>query len=964
MKTILRALALSLVSLLATCTPPLQAASPTTGQFLFQQKPSTGPFTPFGVTPVTGYAFGWDGTNVVMLAPGGGASVAWGAITGTLSAQTDLQTALNLKLSLAGTLPLAGFGSITGALPDANLSANVQLENGVLALAGFSSITGTLPIANVPSITDAKLSANVQLKDGTLGLAGFSSVTGTLADARLSANVQLEDGVLGLAGFSSITGTLPIANVPSITDAKLSANVQLKDGTLALNGFGSVTGTLAAARIADLSGTYLTVAAAASGYQPLDADLTAIAALSGTNNLYYRSGAGAWSNVAFGSGLSFSGGTLSVSANGTVTSVALTAPNIFSVSGSPVTTTGTLALSLASQTANTIFAAPNGSTGTPSFRALAAADIPSLSAVYQPLDAGLTSIGGVSTTNKLYYLSAADTWTAVTVGTGLTFSAGTLANSVTGLGTVTSVSVTTANGISGTVATNTTTPAITLSLGDVTPLSVESIGDISTTDESGRIYTNGTSAEIFTVGTSADFFTQGAGAGFYTLGASGSFRTYGTTGAFYALGTSSTIQTRNTFKLHNGTFFTTLSHAPTADRAIVFPDAAGTIALIAQVQPIDADLTSWALVTRAAGFDTFVATPTGENLATLLTTALPATKGGTGLTALGTGIATALAVNVGSAGAPVVFNGALGTPSSGTINANFLTGTLPALNGAAITAINATNIASGTLADTRLPATAQLTNGTLALAGFSSITGTLAAARIGDLSATYLTVAAALAGYQPLDADLTSWATVTRAAGYDTFAATPSSANMATLVTNETGSGALVFATSPTFVTPVLGTPASGTATNLTGLPIATGVSGLGTGVATALAVNVGSAGAPVVFNGALGTPTSGTVTNLTGTASINVNGTVGATTPTTGAFTTVAASGASTLTGVVGIGGAPNANAMLDVQSTTKAFMPPRMTTTERNAIPSPTAGMVIYNSTTNKLNVYTTTWEAVTSI
>lgn len=63
-----------------------------------------------------------------------------------------------------------------------------------------------------------------------------------------------------------------------------------------------------------------------------------------------------------------------------------------------------------------------------------------------------------------------------------------------------------------------------------------------------------------------------------------------------------------------------------------------------------------------------------------------------------------------------------------------------------------------------------------------------------------------------------------------------------------------------------------------------------GTGVQTALGVNIGSAGAPVLFNGALGTPSSGTVTNLTGTASININGTVGATTPSTVVATTITA--------------------------------------------------------------------------
>lgn len=62
---------------------------------------------------------------------------------------------------------------------------------------------------------------------------------------------------------------------------------------------------------------------------------------------------------------------------GSVTSVGLTLPNIFSVSGSPVTTAGTLSATLVTQTANTIFSGPTtGSAAAPGFRALVLADIP------------------------------------------------------------------------------------------------------------------------------------------------------------------------------------------------------------------------------------------------------------------------------------------------------------------------------------------------------------------------------------------------------------------------------------------------------------------------------------------------------------------------------------------------------------------------------------------------------------
>ena len=66
------------------------------------------------------------------------------------------------------------------------------------------------------------------------------------------------------------------------------------------------------------------------------------------------------------------------SATGTVTSVGLSMPGIFNISGSPVTTSGTLGVTLATQSANTFWAAPNGTIGTPTFRNIVVADVPTL----------------------------------------------------------------------------------------------------------------------------------------------------------------------------------------------------------------------------------------------------------------------------------------------------------------------------------------------------------------------------------------------------------------------------------------------------------------------------------------------------------------------------------------------------------------------------------------------------------
>jgi len=488
-----------------------------------------------------------------------------------------------------------------------------------------------------------------------------------------------------------------------------------------------------------------------------------------------------------GSGITItpSGSNITIAAtgggSGTVTSVGLALPiSVFTVSGSPVTTSGTLTGTLISQTANTFFAAPNGSSGTPTFRTLVAGDLPSLAyanqalsnltnptAINQNLLPGTNATLNLGSTTDVFANIFSETFTVIdgttTYGSllfGTTTPSGATANlalatgsnllnigiftasrSTTGninietgvassgnsgnlnfitgtatgtrgsivfqdgsqgtagnvwtstdttgkghwasvsSGTVTSVSVVSANGFAGTVATATTTPAITLS-----------------TTITGLLQGNGTAISAATTGNLTDAGTDG-------------ITVTGGTGAVLGSGTSLSQHVADT--THNG-------YLSSTDWNTFNGKGSGTVTSVGLALPISVFTVTGSPVTTSGTLtgsfatqaaNTVFAGPTTGSAATptfraLVTADLPA----------GTGTVTSVAMTVPSflsiSGSPITTSGTLAVTLSGTALPIANGGTGQTTASAAFAALSPLTTAGDIIYENNTPTPARLAIGT------------------------------------------------------------------------------------------------------------------------------------------------------------------------------------------------------------------------------------------------------------
>lgn len=331
----------------------------------------------------------------------------------------------NSKLSTVDTSAINNFYSKVRSELSSGPGISYNNETGIIGNAGVLTVNG-----NVGALTiDTGYINNFYQKSRSLFSAGvgisYNAGTGVISSSINTANFWSLGGntVTATKNF----GTIDNSDLPFITNnaetMRLTATGYLGVGTTNPSNKLTVSGTnplfLSGVQTGSVGDSLLTI----TGGVVRKLSLTALASLA-------------------------------------VSSVGLSLPSIFTVSGSPVTTTGVLTATLVAQQPNLFFAGPaNGANAIPAFRALVPGDLPVATA---------TLLGGVS------------------VGAGLSVTTeGVLSATNTNVGTVTTVSTSGTQGVTASVLNASTTPAITIGLGTITPASVAATGTVTGSNLSG-----------------------------------------------------------------------------------------------------------------------------------------------------------------------------------------------------------------------------------------------------------------------------------------------------------------------------------------------------------------------------------------------------------------------------------------------------------------------------------------------
>lgn len=268
-------------------------------------------------------------------------------------------------------------------VPVFNSSKNIVSSSVTATELGYvSGVT-----SNIQTQLNAKQSALTFIDSlvnttGSVSLVGDSATPGNSKYYGTDSGGSLGYHTITAGGVTSVTATSPLTSsggaTPNLTITSgnltipTNPNLSISGGTGAVIGAGTAL-SLTGASIVESTSSVLTLGGATNAV--LGTGVSIQVKQASTSQSGYLSSAD-W-NTFHGKG------------SGSVTSVGLSLPSIFSVSGSPVSTTGTLTGTLATQSANTVFAGPTtGADATPTFRSLVSDDIPSLSDIYLPLTGG------------------------------------------------------------------------------------------------------------------------------------------------------------------------------------------------------------------------------------------------------------------------------------------------------------------------------------------------------------------------------------------------------------------------------------------------------------------------------------------------------------------------------------------------------------------------------------------------